>query len=260
MAVLNYLQGSGRDRKNRNRTKKKSSNVNTSVEKKPSQKTIEKTVNTPTAQNIVKIGDFSIYEENDSNDEYDFIVDTDNQGFPISDQVKTIIKNVEQENSKKCTSLGCLICIKGKLSSNDVLKFKTLNEFFVYLEYQLGKYPLDSNVEVARNWEDYTKLKNHLNESYDNNIEYNFKSHRYICKFCFSSLITHTGGFNKIFKTLNVNTRVLKNNCYQKKQQVEEGVETEKENSNDVDDTKKEDDDDNINKSEIGIFFSLNYR
>jgi len=233
VAVLTYFQGSNRVRRNRKKKKLKSSVTN--VKKS---NVMEKTAGA-SQTNIVKIGDFSIYEESVTDEGPSEKDSSRDQNIP--DKLKTVIKNVEQENSKKNVSLGCLICNKGKLNSNYVLKFKTLDEFFIYLEYELKKYPEETNKEVAKNWEDYRNLKTHLNESYDNNIEYNFKSHRYICKTCFTSLIIQAGGFHRIFKTLNVNTRVLKNNCIQRRMEVE-GSENTNPNvgSNELDESDKQ--------------------
>ncbi len=180
-------------------------------------------------QNIVKIGDFSIYEDVDDDDFEDEANPNDSCTVPLSDKFLEVIKSVEQENCKKTNTLSCLICNKGRLSTTDVLKFKTLDEFFIYMEYHLQKYPEENNQEIAKNLEDFNILKSNLKDNYDKYIEYNFKSHRYFCRLCFTSLIIQTGGFNRIYKSLNVNTRVLKNNSANKKPTSEENEQSYKE-------------------------------
>ncbi len=135
--------------------------------------------------------------------------------------MSSTVRNVEEYNYiRKQGFLGCLCCNKGRIATNDILKFKSLNDFFIYFEYQFGKYSIDTNIEALKNYESYINFKENLISAYGD-ISYIFKVNRFICKKCFAFWVTQSTGFNKLFKSLNVNIKVLKNNFEMKKKERE---------------------------------------
>jgi hypothetical protein len=159
--------------------------------------------------NIVKIDDFVIMEgEEEDIEEEELNNEVLNAQSYELDQVSynkmlSIVKNVEgyKPHGGKINRI-CIMCNKDRIFDCGVMKFKTFEEFMLYLKYFYRQKGVYNNDEYKKSYESFYKT---FNEYMKNQIsDYNFKSIKFVCRECMFSILKEENGFNNIYNALHV--------------------------------------------------------
>lgn len=173
--------------------------------------------------NTVKIDNFLILEKESSSD-LDSRVSQNSEikSFrkinmeKLCDIVKKKIKDaIINVFSDRLTIKLCLICDKyiNNDDTNEILKFKTLEDFLFFNKFYLQPNQNYFNLENVnckgniQSFDDQYKI----HQKYHKN-DYIFKSVKYICKLCFQTKLNKENGFYELFNSLHISNPIL-NSC-----------------------------------------------
>jgi hypothetical protein len=158
--------------------------------------------------NMVKIDDFLIYEnENDDEESEDEVPEVSNNptthiNKKIDQQkINNIVTNVEQfsykTNFNKNLLRQCCCCTKEDLMVTELLRFKTIEEFLVYFKFiflsRENTYKTNEMI-FESNRESLNKIGRNLQRF----LKQNLKTVKYLCKNCLFSKLNEEGGINKL--------------------------------------------------------------
>ncbi len=166
-------------------------------------------------QNVVKIDEYVIYENEGPDDE-----DSHNSvNLDIENDEDFTEKSKKFEKKSKFTSKilkkneriinfpmkNCLICSKEQSGNNEFLSFKSIEDFLNSLKRTYEINETGPHTEV----EEYHTNRNAFFDYFKNfhkhyNSDYVFKSIKYFCKTCFNQNLVTKNGFDNLFTALHV--------------------------------------------------------
>lgn len=170
-------------------------------------------------ENVVKIEDFVIYEQQGPENESDVeegISNSHNQNSSSaqiqqtkneSQKMKNIVQNVEELAYKPNVSRNilrkCVSCDRSDLFITELLKFKQIEEFIVYFKYifemRAGSIITDAD-SFEKNRQLFTSLTNDINKI----IKQSLKNVKYLCKHCLFSKLNENDGIYHIYRALEI--------------------------------------------------------
>ena len=129
---------------------------------------------------------------------------------------EAILNVVSEKHSRKL----CIICdhYVNQDNSNEILKFKTLEDFLFFSKYFLKSnenYFNLSNENCKRNIHSFEE-QYQIHQKYYSN-DYTFKSVKYICKLCFQKTLNQENGFYVLFNSLHISNTILNSSNFSQK-------------------------------------------
>jgi hypothetical protein len=168
-------------------------------------------------ENVVKIEDFVIYEQEGPENESDVEDDVDsNQNISPAQiqqrrnetqKIKNIVQNVEELAYKPNVSRNilrkCVSCDRSDLLITELLKFKQIEEFVVYFKYIFEK-RAGSMTTDAEMFEKNRLMFNSLANNLIKVIKCTLKSVKYLCKHCLFSKLNENEGIYHIYRAMEI--------------------------------------------------------
>jgi hypothetical protein len=178
--------------------------------------------------NSVKIDNFIILEKESCSD-YDSKASENSEIISFR---KINMENLSENEKKKINEAIlsvfseknlrklCIICdhYVQQDYSNEILKFKTLEDFLFFSKYFFQpneNYFNLSNENSKRNIHSFEE-QYQLHQKYYKN-DYTFKSVKYICKLCFQKTLNQENGFYVLFNSLHISNNILNSSKYSQK-------------------------------------------
>ena len=165
-------------------------------------------------QHMVKIDDYVIYEnegpEDEDESENSIIEDNNNDEFEEKTKKTHKMKKnkLSFNNEKKFSNLEkvCLICSMDNQFKNEILSFKSVEDFLNYLKknYDEELFNMESE-EFNNNKIIFYNYFINFHKNYNN--DYIFKKIKSICKSCFNKNLNEKNGFNILFTYLHVSSQ-----------------------------------------------------
>jgi hypothetical protein len=181
-------------------------------------------------KNEVKIDDYVIYEGEGPENESEFdeedkenkekIINNDllnlsncnDSSFQAKKneihKINSVVQNVEslgfKSNVNKNITRKCVCCERTDIVLNELLKFKTVEEFSIYFKNEFERKGANLTTDPIA-FEENRNIMNVMSPSLNNILKLNLKSVKYLCKNCLVSKLNTKNGFDDIYKALEVN-------------------------------------------------------
>ncbi len=178
--------------------------------------------------NSVKIDNFIILEKESCSD-YDSKASENSEIISFRKINMENLSEIEKKKineailnvfSEKHSRKLCIICdhYVNQDNSNEILKFKPLEDFLLFSKYFLKSnenYFNLSNENCKRNIHSFEE-QYQIHQKYYSN-DYTFKSVKYICKLCFQKTLNQENGFYVLFNSLHISNTILNSSNFSQK-------------------------------------------
>lgn len=168
----------------------------------------------PNQENVVKIEDYLFIEkegpENESEMNDDEIVKGNNVKQLNRNEAQKMISAVERveylsytTNAPKNILKKCVSCDRSDLFNNELLKFKTIDDFYYYFKFIFEKRAMN----IISNPEFFEKNKIYFNElsvTLTKMLKLTLKSVKYLCKNCLVLKLNEQEGLNHIYTAMEI--------------------------------------------------------
>jgi hypothetical protein len=171
-------------------------------------------------KNSVKIDNFIILEKESCSD-YDWKPSENTEKLSIrkvnmenltENEKKKINEAISNVFSEKHSRKLCIICENyvSQNNSNEILKFKTLEDFLFFSKHFLQPHENYFNLssENCKKSVDSFEDQYQMHQKYYKN-DYTFKSVKYMCKLCFQKTLNQENGFYILFNSLHISNSIL---------------------------------------------------